>query len=73
MSVQSIQSTFVELGGDGSGEIDDDGHLRSCPACGEEWPEWDPRDGQNPLVDHLHEYHWPSDFGLSQMRGGRQR
>lgn len=72
-STQSIQSTLIEQTDEiGTVERDDDGHLRGCPACGERWPDWESKDGQNPLVDHLDDKHWPSDFGLSAM-GGRSR
>jgi len=70
MSADSIQTTFF----DDSDEIgiatrDDDGHLRSCPACPASWSDWEPQDGRNPLVEHLDEFHTPDDFGLSPLRG----
>jgi len=50
----------------------DDEHLRRCPACGAEWPTWDPRHGENPLIEHLaSEEVGPEHFGLSPAEGER--
>lgn len=70
MSAATKQTTLVDDDDIGRVTRDDDGHLRSCPVCAAEWPEWDAtEDGPSPLAEHLAEFHFPEDFGLTPLRG----
>lgn len=72
MSARSVQSRLSSVDVDATTvDRDDDGHLRGCPVCGAEWPDWQPEDGRNPLVEHLDDV-GPEHFGLTPLRSGEQ-